>query len=113
MRYIPLDNEAKTTTPMGAGPTSYPQATLPPLLERVMEGEFKSAFERSKQLLLENVCFDDFVAAYGTANMVKLHEIYIAGEMPVDDETLFSGKFFQSDLAAAIITRDAVSNRDK
>lgn len=78
-----------------------------------MGEEFKSAFERSGRLDLYDVCFDDFVAAYGTANRVRLHEIYIAGEMPTDDETAFSYNFFDSGLAAAIIMRKAMRSRDK
>lgn len=78
-----------------------------------MEEEFKSAFGLSGQPDPDLVCLTDFQAAYKTSNLVTLHEIYIKGEMPVDDEAVFSCKFFRSDLTTALIMRDAMRNRDK
>ena len=76
-----------------------------------MEEDFKSACERSGQSDSDMVEFESFIEAYGTANWVKLHEIYIRGEMQVDDEIVFSYKFFRSDLTAALVLRDALKNQ--
>lgn len=78
-----------------------------------MKEEFKSACERSGYDDIGHVCLPDFVAAYGTANLVKLHEIYSRDEMPLDDAIVFAEKYFRSDLAAAIIVRDAKRNRNE